>query len=54
MGEGVYTYETNVTSGDEERHASNGNETELPREDETNGGTSDKSRNTLNDTVKEQ
>ena len=42
--------ETDVTSGDQERRASNTDETQLPGEDKTDDETADESGDSLNDT----
>ena len=47
------TYETDVTSRDQKRSASNTDETELPSEDKTNDETGNEGGNTLNNTAME-
>ena len=47
------TYETDVTSRDQKRSASNTDETEFPSEDKTNDETGNEGGNTLNDTAME-
>lgn len=47
------TYETDVTSRDQKRSASNTDETEFPSEDKTNDETGNEGGNTLNNTATE-
>ena len=47
------TYETDVTSRDQKRSASNTDETEFPSEDKTNDETGNEGGNTLNNTAME-
>ena len=49
-GVSTRTYEINVSSRDNERGTGEGDQTELPGEDDTNDETSDQSGGSLNDT----